>query len=132
QQMTRVAKTALLILFPLVPLTFGRATWGMATVAQSHGSKAMSGARSECAEPQRVIWLVFDGMNGGDDVFGYSAKVRLPNLARLRQQSVYAPNAFAPGVETRISMPSYILGRKISSLVRTNSGGLYFTDSRNE
>src|SRR5437899_2913234 len=41
QQMTRVGKTALLILFPLVPLTFGRAIWGMTTVAQSHGSTVM-------------------------------------------------------------------------------------------
>jgi len=29
-------------------------------------------------------------------------------------------------------MPSYILGRKISSLVRTNSDRLYFTEARNE
>jgi len=134
KQMTRVAKMALLILFPLVPLTFARATWGMAiAAAQPHPTAATpQSAASECAEPQRVIWLVFDGMNGGDDVFGQSAAVPLPNLTQLRQQSVYAPQAFAPGVETRISMPSYILGREISGLTRTNSDRLYFTDARNE
>jgi len=133
QQMTSVAKTALLILFPLVLLTFARATWGMAIVAQAHPPAAMPHTdASDCAEPQRVIWLIFDGMNGGDDVFGNSAKVPLRNLRQLRQESVYAPHAFAPGVETRISMPSYILGRKISSLVRTNSDRLYFTEARRE
>jgi hypothetical protein len=132
-QMARAATAALLILSPFMVLTFARALWGMTVFAHAYAPASMPHSPTAgCKEPQRVIWLIFDGMNGGDDVFGRSAKVPLPNLTRFRQQSIYAPLALAPGVETRVSMPSYILGREIAGLTRTASGIRYVARADNQ
>jgi len=120
KSVTNAAKTLLVVLFSIVPFTIGQAAWGMITLDQKQ-LVSVSAASSVPASspPHRVIWLIFDGMDGGDAVFGNLAANRLPNLDGFKRQAIYAPDAFPPGHETRISMPSYILGETVSTLLRS-------------
>lgn len=70
----------------------------------------------------RVVWIIFDET---DQRLGFEQRpptVELPAFERLRQEALYATNAFPPGGSTLISMPSLISGRQFSTIaVRNNS-----------
>ena len=63
----------------------------------------------------RVVWLLFDeldnGMIDGSNRFGGD----VPEIDRLSHESIMATNAISPAFCTRLSMPSYLSGREISS-----------------
>jgi hypothetical protein len=62
----------------------------------------------------RVVWIVFDEL---DQRAAFSARpegLALPQLDRLRRESFFAVNAYAPARETRRSMASLLLGRQVT------------------
>jgi hypothetical protein len=64
----------------------------------------------------RVVWILFDeldrGMIDGGNRFGPS----YPETERLMRESVVATSAISPAFCTRLSIPTYLTGREISSL----------------
>lgn len=63
---------------------------------------------------QRVLLLIFDEMSQ-DVVFeNRPSGLELPEFDRFRSEALYADNAYPPGCETDLSLPSYITGRTVS------------------
>jgi hypothetical protein len=59
----------------------------------------------------RVLLLIFDEMSQDITFDTRPAGLELPELDRFKNQAVYANNAYPPGGETDISLPSIITGR---------------------
>jgi arylsulfatase A-like enzyme len=61
-----------------------------------------------------VLWIIFDEMDQ-HLVFGdRPSTVKLPELDRLRRESLYATNAYPPAPFTYMSMPALISGKLVS------------------
>ncbi len=75
----------------------------------------------------RVLWLIFDE-------FGYTPAfhlrpndLRLPHLDRLRRETLFATDAYAPANDTTLSMPALINGEVYSSTAIAGAGRLLLT-----
>ncbi len=102
----------LLILFPLVALTFAQAGWA---VLQARGGMRCGAAGAELARlpgraPTRVLWIVYDELEERGAFDERPRDLALPELDRLRGQSLFATNAVPPADRTERSMPSFISG----------------------
>jgi hypothetical protein len=114
----------IVILLPLAPVTVARSLWSWVNYDfEGSGSRReAAGMLPQVASPRasRVVWMVFDEM-GESNVFpSRPATVHLPELDRLRRQSVYARNAFPPAGETLVSMPALINGRLVTAAASTS------------
>jgi hypothetical protein len=61
-----------------------------------------------------VVWIVFDELDQRAAFTARPEDLDLPELDRLRGESFFAANAFAPGEETRRTMASVLLGKQVS------------------
>jgi type I phosphodiesterase/nucleotide pyrophosphatase len=122
QRIERYAVTAVMLEVPFVLITFFQAGKlfknydqfvtefrDQPTVAMSPTHKARG----------RVVWLLFDeldnGMVDGSNRFG----VTVPEIDRLRRESIIATKAVSPAFCTRLSIPSYLSGHEVSSFEPT-------------
>jgi hypothetical protein len=69
----------------------------------------------------RVVWIIFDEADYRMIFDQRPPGLELPELDRLREESLSANNANSPADATIFSMPSLILGYRISSVTLTNS-----------
>jgi hypothetical protein len=102
----------LLILFPLVLLTFAQAGWA---VLQARGGMRCGAAGAELARlparpATRVLWIVYDELEEHAAFEERPRDLALPQLDRLRAQSLFATRAVPPADRTERSMPSFITG----------------------
>jgi hypothetical protein len=114
-RVVRVIETGLLIMVPLVSITFAQAGWA---IAQAHG-------RMQCAPPsalaatipampaRRVLWIVYDELEQYATFDARPPGLALPELDRLRAESVTAVSALPPGDRTERSMPAFIAGEPV-------------------
>ncbi|HEV3468905.1 MAG TPA: alkaline phosphatase family protein [Pyrinomonadaceae bacterium] len=61
----------------------------------------------------RVVWIVFDELDQRAAFGARPAGLELPELDRLRRESVFAERALPPSSDTLFSMPSLISGQQI-------------------
>lgn len=61
----------------------------------------------------RVVWLVFDELGQKLAFRHRPTDLDLPNFDRLKSESFYATEAFAPAEATMLSLPALILGEKV-------------------
>jgi len=114
----KFAPRVILALLPFVLLTFAQGVWRLASVAPvvAHaGSKPASVApvpRTHASS--RVLWIIFDELDQNLAFAGRPSTVKLPELDRLRSESVYATHAYPPAPLTYMSMPALISGRLVS------------------
>lgn len=107
-----------LLLFPFTFFTFGgvltqwfedrSAVWSETGVLSPSPSTPPPSRR-------RVLWIIFDEMDERLTFIDRPAGLRLPEIDRLRDESLWASNAFPPAGETLLSMPSLINGRIMTS-----------------
>ena len=107
-----------MLLFPFTFFTFGRVLtqWYDERPAALAKSSALSppprpSAPSRC----RVLWLIFDELDERLTFVERPTGLRLPEIDRLREESLWASNAFPPATSTLLSMPSLINGRIVTS-----------------
>jgi arylsulfatase A-like enzyme len=72
----------------------------------------------------RVLWIIFDEMDQHVSFAARPAGVNLPELDRLRSESVYATSAFPPAPLTYMSMPALITGRLVARVTPTRADEL--------
>ncbi|HXF38778.1 MAG TPA: sulfatase-like hydrolase/transferase [Blastocatellia bacterium] len=106
----RFASTGLLILSPFIVVTFFQASSFGAKFSDRPPSLLIKGTS---AKP-RVLWLVFDELDQAMLFSRRPADLKLPEIDRLKEASVYASNAYPPSDSTLMSMPAMITGRFIS------------------
>ncbi|MGB9177713.1 MAG: sulfatase-like hydrolase/transferase [Pyrinomonadaceae bacterium] len=128
QRISSAAPKVVLALFPFLLLTFFQAgsvfikpEMGVAHAAVTPPINAPS-KRQKAAS--RVLWIVFDEMDQRMSFAERPAGLSLPELDRLRNQSLYAANAYPPAPLTYMSMPALITGRLISKVTPVRSDEL--------
>lgn len=118
----------LMILSPFVVLTFTQSIWkinsrpSMVAYAAERPAEKLEFARKRPAT--RVIWIIFDELDERLAFVDRPLSVKLPELDRLRQQSVSAGNAYPPAPLTYMSMPALITGRLVSRVTPVASNEL--------
>jgi hypothetical protein len=106
---------------PFLLMTVGQALWTWVT----HDANSFAGESllaGELAAPlpargegaPRVVWIVFDELDQRAAFTARPEGLDLPELDRLRRESFFALNAFAPGEDTRRTMASVLLGKQVS------------------
>ena len=71
--------------------------------------------------PPRVVWIIFDEADYRVIFDRRPAGLELPEFDRLRGESLNANNANSPTESTITSLPSLILGYRVSKAILTNS-----------
>lgn len=114
QSIPRVCARMVLILSPFVVVTFSQAVWITLRDAppETRQDRPLAPLLPLSNPPRaRLLWLVFDGMDQRLSFAERPAGLELPELDRLRSQSLYAPNAFSPATATLSALPALITGR---------------------
>jgi len=74
-----------------------------------------------------IVWIIFDEI---DQRIAFSERPRglqLPELDRIRGESLYATNAYPPGGATYLSLPSLLTGLSVTEAVPTSPSELSLT-----
>jgi hypothetical protein len=119
----KIVSTLLLLLFPFALWTFGRTAYIMQRFRASDSAPMLASNRSS----PRVLWFVFDEL---DQRIAFSERppgLKLPELDRLRGESLFAANAFPPAESTLLSLPALISGRLVSSAYVASPSSLMVT-----
>ncbi|HKY04526.1 MAG TPA: alkaline phosphatase family protein [Blastocatellia bacterium] len=123
-RVVKVAAIALLLLLPFAAMTFGQTVWHIIKFSDKHPGPL---AQPSATAAPRVVWLVFDEMDQKLAFDARPASLKLPELDRLRAESIYAANAYPPAGQTLLSLPSLITGRFISGAEAVNPSELMIT-----
>ncbi len=118
--LTRAAKIVVLILSPVVVLTFGealRSLWNYEAMAREFTTPVMASRlpAGQKTSP-RVVWLLFDELDQQLAFDERPAGLRLPELDRLRAQVVYATQAYPVAGETGLAMPALVMGMRVAKV----------------
>jgi hypothetical protein len=130
----RAVITGLLMLVPFVPMTVLPALWAAYKydprpfADKPLAPRLANGDRTRA----RVVWLVFDEMDQRLAFDGRHPDLRLPELDRLRNSSVYATRAYPSSSATLVSLPSLIVGRPIrrAAVIDGSELDITYTDSK--
>jgi hypothetical protein len=123
----RFAPRIILALCPFVLFTFSQTVWKLTrNVGVAHAAEKpitmITVPRQQAAT--RVLWIIFDEMDQHVSFAARPESIKLPELDRLKSESVYATNAFPPAPLTFMSMPALITGRLISKVTPTRADEL--------
>jgi Sulfatase len=118
-RIVHVALRALVILLPFAMITFSQAAWkllqnGGVVQAANITSQQPSLPRNKPAT--RVLWIIFDEMDQRMSFSERPTSLEMPELDRLRRESIYAINAYPPAPLTYMSLPALITGRLVASV----------------
>lgn len=103
------AEIVVLSLFAFLPLAMAQAAW---RVARQAPPPALA-PRLLGPAARRVLWLVYDEMDWRP-VFGQRpADLPLPQLDRLRRESLYGETVYQAGVRTGEALSALVAGRQI-------------------
>jgi hypothetical protein len=119
----------LLIWSPFGLLGFAQASWwalkyGRATARERTPAPALE---FNSNQRPRVVWLIFDEL---DEHLAFAARptgLSLPELDRLRADSLFATNAFPPAGHTSQSIPALLTGQLIAAVKPIEPGELQLT-----
>ncbi len=128
--MARAAGVALGLLSPLALFTLARTLLlllGLAHAAQPAGEPVRPPTRAVAVGQPRVLWIIFDETDQRLVFDQRPPGLRLPEFDRLRRESLYASNAYAPGDSTILSMPALISGQRIAAASIRNASDLTVT-----
>ena len=121
------------ILLPFVPLTIGQAIWKIATYdPKPLADKPLAPFLPVVAGSPRIVWVIFDRLDQRLTFPDRPNVIQLREFDRLRNEALYAGNAFPPSSYTIFSMPALTQGQlvgytdqrdKDTLLVRHQPGG---------
>ncbi len=127
----RVIRGLALIASPLAILTLTQALWMFLEVAAGPVWPRVDPAPLDRTPPslRRVVWLVLEEL---DQRITFEARPRgleLPELDRLRRESLYADAARPPAGTPEVSMPALITGRPVVAVAPASPNDLELTFS---
>ena len=135
QAVTRTGQTIVLMVSPFVVFTFFQAA---STFLQSPAPEVMQEkplatplAAPDPSSP-RVVWMIFDEWDQRLTFTERHPTLKLPELDRLRRESLYATKAFSPGSDTLTSTASVVAGRRILSALPSGGADLLVRFSNEE
>ena len=113
----RVAAVIIAMTFPVALLTLAKITLLCLNVTHLQECTYSPPPPPFLSVPEgqpRVLWIIFDETDFRLAFDRRPASLRLPEFDRLRQEALYADDAYPPGDGTIISMPALITGRRLS------------------
>jgi hypothetical protein len=123
-----------LVAAPLAIVTVAHALWMFLELAAGPEFRTVTPTRLTQTAPslRRVVWLVFDTL---DLRLAFEARppgLELPELDRLRRESLYADDARPPAGATEVAMPALVTGRPVVAVapVSPNDLELTFADGK--
>ncbi len=111
------APKLLLVLLPFVAITFSQAILKLVQnvgVVHAENAPATTPTFERKKTPTRVVWIIFDEMDQRLTFGQRPSHIELPELDRLKSESLHATNAYPPAPLTYMSMPALITGRLVS------------------
>jgi hypothetical protein len=125
----RVIRGLALLASPLVAVTLGHALWTLLEASAGHEWRLVDPAPLARTAPslRRVVWLVFGELDQRITFEGRPAGLELPELDRLRRESLYADAAHPPAGTPEVSMPAFITGRPVVAVAPTSPNDLELT-----
>lgn len=124
RQIVRGMSTALVIAFPLVPMTFAQAGWALSQAGSRLRCDAAGplAPRLSASPPARVLWLVYDELEQHAVFDGRPPDLQMPAFDRLRREGFHATAALPPGDRTERTIPAVLTGLPVldSALVGRN------------
>jgi hypothetical protein len=119
---------------PLAVITLMLAAWMFFETAAGPVWRRVAPRPLERAAPslRRVVWLVFDELDQRLAFEARPAGLQLPELDRLRRESLYTDAARPPAGVTEVSMPALITGRPVVAVAPTSPNDLELTVARDK
>jgi hypothetical protein len=129
RQLIKLTTALLLIISPFILVTFGQATvqWISFRSGERFREDTAPALTQGAESGRRVLWIIFDEMDFRLSFSNRPSSVKLPAFDQLRNESVFAQNAYPPGGDTVLSLPSLITGRLVSWSHRTTANELMLT-----
>lgn len=112
--LARGVRIFLRIMSPLIAFTFFQAVFGMVRYnPRPFADKPLQPVLASAHSRPRVVWMIFDEWDFRLTFLDRLPGLSLPDVDRLRRQSLFSENAHPPGPATPISMPGLITGRLV-------------------
>lgn len=120
------AEVLTLCLFAFVPATFLQTAWVLYRDVEVRKGGLMASAPLLPVRPgqPRVVWIIFDEMDWRYVFLRRPASLQMPEMDRLRAQSIYAENTFQIGLETSEAIMTYLAGRQVYTVEPTGKATL--------
>jgi Sulfatase len=125
----RVIRGLALVASPLVAVTLGHALWTLLEASAGHQWRVVDAAPLARTAPslRRVVWVVLGELDQRVTFEARPAGLELPELDRLRRESLYADAAHPPAGTPEVSMPALITGRPVVAVAPTSPNELELT-----
>lgn len=110
-----IAVGTILLFAPLAPVLFAQGVYrAVATDAASEPFEVdLTGHQATEHLPGRVVWIVLDELDQRLTFEQRPPGYPMPELERLRNESLYATHAYAPNGQTLFSIPSMLSGVRV-------------------
>lgn len=121
----QAATALLLIMAPLFPINvISSLMMAHSLHGSAYADQRAPAIRETSAAKSRVVILIFDELDYRIAFQDRPPSIHLPELDRLRAESLFATNAFPAQHETVLSIPSILTGREVSAAVHKTSDEL--------
>ena len=127
----RVIRGLALVFSPLAVATMAIALWMFFELAAGPEWRWVNPAPLNRPAPslRRVVWLVFEELDQRITFEARPAGLELPELDRLRRESLYADAARPPAAASELTIPALISGRAVTAVTPLNPNDLQLTFS---
>lgn len=121
----RLIVNVVIILLPLLPVLALNAIfmYNSSTVRQLNPGRP-AGMLPSGANHRRAVWIIFDEVDYRLAFAARPARIRLPEMERMRTESLFADHVRSPNTSTLYAIPSLLLGRTISYDVKPRISNL--------
>lgn len=112
-----VAQAVVLILSPFALMTFSQAAWSLVKSRPANAAaknKSAANAGNNIRPAARILWVIFDELDYQAAFAARPSSVALPELDRLRDESIAATNAYPPARWTMLSIPALVTGSLVA------------------
>jgi hypothetical protein len=112
-RLVAAAAAVLAMLSPFCAVTFAQAIWKIVRYHPAEFANRPSEPLVPAVTDQHVVWFVCDEWDYRLTFVDRNASLSLPEIDKLRAESLFAEHALPPGPETPVSIPSYFIGRLV-------------------
>jgi hypothetical protein len=129
ERATKIATFVLQITAPMILVTFsqGIAQWFHYHSGNEFRSASATAKFHNSGPRPRILWIVFDELDYNLSFIQRPVNINLPSFDRLRNESLFAENAYPPAGDTVLSLPALVTGRLVARSVRTAPNELMLT-----
>lgn len=125
RRVSAAARVVLLVLSPFCLLTFGEALVAMTAYSGQPYRDGTLAPRVAKAPPAiRVVWIIFDEWDYRLTFADRHGSLNMPEVDRLRTESLFATAAKSPAMDTAESLPSLITGRRLEAVSTVSGSGM--------